>query len=527
VRPNLVTLGLDPDKPWPWNVTTRAGRDPMTGQSRTKLIAGDPLRGVLVFWDRSGRLPPRPGGYWGQPTYQVKDPFGATVPLVRHDPGNMSRDTAEYDATHHGEVRLPAGLAPGEYELLAGPVTYTFTVVAPPARRGFSPVWPTTTLADVQTLLDNGYDLDLAGGVYEWVRSVYGPDEFPLRLPPGTTVRGPGAVIRCRPDTAPDPGDEWVWSAFVANEWCVLDGLTFQMLPGMRVVQANVGGSNLTLTGCHLNPAALNEPGPGLMVQDCEVSGVGAGLWTVSGGLFRRIYAHRNAQSHVLSVWAADGTLAVIDVRFDWTDRGFVAQPNWGDVRANLFLGEWCSNICWAENGSECFLAEVSSAWGFHDNLILHYRYEGGAGGAAAVQWDDKARNNYVRDVKAYGGTGFMLTGSGVVKNVFEDIELRGGYILLGPGGGNQFTNCAFVLDHGSGHGAQGMDPAWYNDWTQAVRWYDQVGPQNTFRRCVFELGPRFVPVMDVALVQLTDCWWNGTPYPGEAAAPVENAEPV
>jgi hypothetical protein len=511
---NLVVQGVDPAKRPQWLAFTPPGRDTMTGQSRTRLVAGDPLRGFLVFWDRMGRLPPRPGEWWGQPDYLLVGPNGLRMPLARVDPGNASRDTREYDARYYGEVRLPGGLPAGDYTLVAGAVPFYFSVYALPPRWGFAPVTPATPLPAVQDLLDNAYDLDLGPGYYPWARNVYDAANPPLRLSAGTTVRGSGAVVTAPAMPPPAAGDEWVWCPFVAADGCVLDGLEVRLMPGMRVVQAMAGATNLTLSRCRLAPAALNEPGPGLAVQDCEVTGVGAGIWTTTGGLFRRIYAYRNADSHVLSCWSADGTLAVIDFHWDWTDRGFVAQPNWGDVRANLFLGPWCSNVCFGENGCECFLAEVSPDFGFHDNLIFHYRYEGGPGGGSAVQWDDKARNNYVREAKVYGGR-LMLAGAGVGDNVVEDLELAGGLIHLGPGANNAVVNSAVCQPRAGSGGLQYVNPVPYNEWTQAVRWEGAVGPGNLLTNVVFDLGLRFTPVLDPGRLTITGCWWNGAPFPG------------
>ena len=516
-RTNLVAQGFDPAVPKE-TVAVAPGRDPMTGQSRSSLIAGDPLRGNLVFWDRAGRLPPRPGnGWYGQPIYALVAPNGVVTKLKRMDPGNANRDMREYDARFYGEVQLPPDLAPGQYTLMAGQVAFVFFIVKPPAKtnNGFIRVDPGTTIETIQELLTLGFNLELAPGVYYWVWSIYGPENRPLSLLSGTTIRGSGAVIRPPADAIPNAGDEWQWCVFIANEWCVLDGLRFELLPGMRIVQGQSAAHNLTLSHCKLTPAALSEPGPGMFVQDCEISGAGAGIWTASGGLCRRIKAYDNISSHVFVSWAADGTLALIDFHWDWTDRGPIFQPSWGDIRANLFLGCWCSNVCWSENGCECFLCETTADFALDDNLILHYRYDGGPGGGAAIQWDKKARNNYVREAKIYGGS-IVLWGVDASENVFEDIEVVGGYLRLGPGSLNKFINSAFCQTRASSGGSHYIDPNWYAKWTSTVFWESEVGGGNYFKNVVFDLLPRFTPILDPNMVLLEGCWFNGENYPPE-----------
>jgi hypothetical protein len=406
------------------------------GQSRTSLYPGQ----SFTIWTRAGTLPPFTAGWFGQPAYTLTGPDGKSVTLPRRPPGRPDQE-ASFDPLYHGEIVVPADARPGTHTLTAGDVTCSFQVAAPPKRAGRHRLAPGTTVATAQSWLDRGYDLLLDPGLFEWGRPVYwsAPADAPLRVPEGASITGPGAVIRPDPSVKPPPEAWWI-AAFFSAPNATIDGLTFD-LPGGRVV-SNLYSPNLTLRKCKLVGCQLNDPGAGLLAEDCEVTGPTAGVFLIQGGVLRRVNFHDTSDGHAFAVWAAAGNLALIDCPFVRTDRAIVCQPNRGDIRGGLFLGTEIDSPR-SENGRESFLCErppAGTAFGIKDCLILHTvaRTDG-----SAVQWDDVADNNLVCDYVVRGGLGFRLWGQRVSNNMFDGYKLDGGAkIDLAPGAaGNVFKN--------------------------------------------------------------------------------------
>jgi hypothetical protein len=416
------------------------------GQSRTRLAPGQ----ALVCWDRGGRLPAFTAGWYGQPAWTLAGPAGS-VQVQRRSPGRSDCESAD-DPTYFGEVLAPA--VPGGYTVTAGGATFTFQVAAPPARKGVQRLSPGTTVATAQVQLDKGYDLELTPGLYPWGRSVYAASgkvaDLPLRVPDGAAIVGPGAVITADP-SLPAPARAWQLAGVFSAPNATLDGLKFD-LPDGRVC-SNVYSPNLTLRRCHLAACQLNDPGPGLYMEDCEVTGPGAGVFLIQGGLLRRVTFHdtspghyEESAGHAFACYKADGNLAIIDCPFLRTGRGVVCQPNRGDIRGCLLLG---NEIHWprSENGREGIpLCEQPAvplaplAYGFHGNLILHTL---AVTDGSAVQWDGAATGNLVRDYTVHGGLGFRLWGGAISGNRFDGYKLDAGATIQldGSATGNTFVN--------------------------------------------------------------------------------------
>jgi hypothetical protein len=406
------------------------------GQSRARLAPGQ----ALVCWDRGGRLPAFTAGWYGQPAWTLKGVAGSAQ-VSRRSPGRSDCESAD-DPTYHGELLAPA--TPGAYTLTAGGAVFQFQVAAPVARKGVQRLAPGTTVATAQAQLDKGYDLLLDPGLYPWGRSVYGATvaALPLRVPDGATVTGPGAVIIADP-TVPPPAASWQLAGLFSAPNATIDGVTFR-LPGGRVC-SNVYSPNLALRRCKLDCTGIADPGPGLVMEDCEVTGPTSGVFTSLGGLLRRVNFHDTSDGHAFVAWKADGNLALIDCRFVRTGRGPVFQPNWGDVKNCLFLGTEIEHPR-SENGRESFLCEQPAVplspllYGFHNNLILHSL---AVTDGSAIQWDGAASGNLVRDYTVHGGGGFVLWGKGISGNTFSGYKLDGGATIQldASTGGNVFVN--------------------------------------------------------------------------------------
>ncbi len=463
------------------------------GASRSKVVAG----GSVVVWDRRGRL---------QPTYRLVAHDGTSTALTRRTPG---KDATWWDASFHGEVQIAAGTKPGAYKVVSGPVEYAVTVVAAGGRRTRRAFPPGTPVATIQAAVSTGSDILLNPGLHEW--------SAPLKLAHGSSLVGPGAVIRWTGPRQPD-GKEWQSHAVIGAELATVDGVTFDLGTGVEVAQRDTA-PNLTFRHCHfLGPATLSRTGPGIVVEDCEF--VGGGVWA-SEGLYRRCLFRDTQRGHAFNCWVAGHNLALVDCTFLRTDRGPVTQARWGDIRGDLFLGTQVYDVGWSEGGCESFLCEPKvgeTKYGFHDNLILHTRLRAGAGGGSAVQWDGHATGNLVKELKQSGGLGFLLWGADVTDNTFEDFELRDGPgVVLGSGAArNTFRRGAVIGYRGGSWGLHDIRREWVEN-RAAVCWpanpfsEARPGPGNVFESVLFELPTGIAPAAGPGVVFAT-CRLNGQP---------------
>jgi hypothetical protein len=408
-----------------------------TGQSRATVYPGDPL----VVWNTAGDLPPFTHEWHGDPTYQLVGGGGASVPLLRRAPWD-SQNEAPFDPTYHGEILIPADARPGQYMLAAGPVTFAVKVVARRAPAGRHRLNPGATVAEAQKWLKKDYDLVLDPGEYRWGRSVFPKSgdaaDLPLKAD-GATITGPGAVIVPDPDVKP-PETNWYLAGFFSAAGATLDGLAFD-LPGGRAV-GSVYSPGLTMRRCRLLDTALNEPGAGVYLEGCEVTGRGAGVYLTAGGLVRRTNFHDTTDAHPFNCGRSAGDLALVGCRFVRVGRGPLFQPQGGGFRGVLGLGTALDSIR-SYNGSESWAVENGSdtPYSFDDALILHTLSDTEG---SSIQWDGPATGNVVRDFTCRRGLGFRLWGQGVTGNTFDGYTLGNGAgieLAAGSMAANTFRN--------------------------------------------------------------------------------------
>jgi hypothetical protein len=492
----------------------------MTGQSRTQLVSGDPLRGLFVGWsngplapDGGGPLPRYTEGWYGPPYWGLVNADGITVGwMPRRDTG---RDRGWYDPTFSGDVLMPAGVEPGRYTIKAGPAEWPVEVVPLGMRRDDEAVLnPGAALDTLQRRVKEGYQrIRLNPGLYRWKGTLN------LTNAGGLTITGPGAIIRY---DGPPPAD--TVTGFVnlirGGQWVVFDGLTFEGPQWVRPFEADTA-PNLTLVGVTFRGGCgLNAPGPGLYAERCEFDGGGlfAGLY---GGLYRRCWFHDSLQDRYFTVWAADHNLAIVDCLWERADRGIVCQPNWGDIAGALILRPTMLDMTALEGGSEGVCCEGAfeettppddrPKYGFRDGIILHLRYAARAGGGSALQFEGWATGNLVRDAKVSGGSGFVLWGGGVQGNDFDAAELRDGAgIFLRPGAvDNRFRRVHVVNWQPGAWNVVDPPPAMFAQ-TAPVWWDRPPGPGNRFVESTFTLAPQFTATKDDDAFAWDACTHNG-----------------
>ncbi len=433
------------------------------GQSRSRLLAGDPARGNLVCWARrpvgpdwAGPLPRYTAGWYGEPTYQLLCQGNVSVPVQRRSTG---RDRAWFDPTYHLEAAIPDGVKPGRCTLQAGPISFPIEVVPPPKRATLvkeSVLNPGAGWDTIQAAL-----YDQSTGVIRFNPGLYRiPKQLDLSRANGVTLIGPGAEIRYTGKVA-----EYANIFAGGCEWLVVDGLTFRSPDWVRPFQQDVF-PYLTLLAVSFLDCGLNDPGPGLYAEGCEWVR-GAAFLGRDGGLIRRCEWRDGRQDAYPTVWGANDNLAFVDCTFNRPDRGIVCQPRWGEIRGLLLLGLRTYDAGGAEGGSEGGLLSEGlygdePTVGLRDPLILHTRYRAGAGGGAALQLDEVATGGLVIDFKASGGYGLVLWGVDVEDWDFVGVELRDAGVIL-----EHAKDCRF---HGGA--IVGFRPGAWNVSTPTADWF-------------------------------------------------------
>lgn len=495
------------------------------GQSRRVLLAGDPDRGTAVVWarrpvqpDGAGPMPRYTAGWTGEPMWTLWRADGTAAATVARRPAGRNR--VWWDPTFHGEFRVPPGTAAGKYKLQAGQALWNFEIQPAPPRARLAKeetLEPGPGFAKaMQAALDDSKigRITLVPGRYRLPAALY------CGRAAGVTICGTGAEITYE-GPAPDDPNAFV-NLFGWGDWMVFDGVTFRGPHWVRPFQQDTW-TNLTLKDCAFRGGCKpNDPGPGMHVERGEFEGGGAFVGQ-HGGLFRRCMIHDSDNDAYIAVFKADGNLAEIDTVRERADRGLMLQPNWGDIKDILVLGQGTYDTIANEGGSEggvsVEIGAVDAAgmplYGLRDSLILHSRYRGGAGGGSALQVDGAMTGCLVRDFKASGGWGLFLYGKHIEDNDFDAVELRdGAAVRLGAGAANNRFTSGAVANYSPG--AWNLSDVRPGEMarTASVHWDETPGPGNLFAGWAFVLSPPFVPAQDPAVLMLTECLWNGAAYP-------------
>lgn len=368
-------------------------------------------------------------------------------------------------ATH---LAVPLAVPAGEYSLLhRGVAVAKLTVTRPQRPARLTRFNPGASPADIQAAWDRGDRVELRPGLYEWTGG--------LIAPPGAVLRGPGATVRFSGLEAIAPSDG-----------LVLDGVTFEGVPGQTVAQNVLGNrpaTNVSVVDCKLRYCFLGEfVSPGLLVEDCEFDHAGSNV-VGSNTLYLRCrwFGLPPLGNHPWHTFGCRES-AVVDCTFQHTDRGVICQTTRSDVADCYFAGLVMEGLVHSQGGCEGIGVEdpQSRGFSFRNNLTMHLRYVGD--GHGYLLWNCRAANNLLRDATTTGGLGIELAGFGGVPQVgteLVEVEIRGGKLVFGPGA----TDTRVVRD-------------WKGDPTVSV-----VGLQATRSNAFHSVAPvEWVPVQDTGL---------------------------
>lgn len=404
----------------------------MLGISRTKMTAGDPIRGQAVAWNRDGTLLTFTDGIWMPPSYTLKPATGPAIKLPRLTVGkDDSAAPVPWDANYAGRFAIPLGTTPGAYTIdFGGGNTAKITVVAPSPARHVATIAPGNSLALATVYLKAGYDLILAPGRHVW--------EHVLHTPVGASIWAYGARIERVPDT--DSHQRMIAPAnglsVYGGDWCPTDD-GWMLLPDGTA-------DDVALVDVNLMRGALGCGFTQFVARDCTfrgfVSNPAPGEW---------LRCHFLDPQSGFGSGPQDHGLAVIDGLFSRTGRGPFSQPGPAGYKGTFWQGTSLRDIDWTANGSEIWLTEGGPV---ADNLITHTRIKNCAG--TVFQSDGGGSGYLVRDFTMDGGLGVVFNGTG---HVLRDFELQRAGIYC-DGKGCQLIDGA-VIDFAPTRGNQ----AWRN----------------------------------------------------------------
>jgi hypothetical protein len=410
--------------------------------SRSTLTPGDPDRDWLLVWHRHGI----PAGL-GELVSADR-----TLRLERFMLGWQHWDG---DEQYHSAFRLKAPAPAGDFALRVGNVSLGTVTVTPP--RGGSRVVlspnPSQSADDsrwIEANLNSAAVVELSPGTYRLNRAV--------RVPPGRTLRGFGAVIT----KTPNPADRFD-CLIVPADGCTFQGLTFR---GNDACFFNDhGGRNVCVLDCRFVGCRMGyfAHAGELLVDRCEFVRASPGI--VTGGTFHRcVWSGRDPGFHACHAWRCD-RLAIIECSFTDTDRGPGFVANWTDDFNDPFV---CClsvrNVVQGVGGSEVLGFECKpSGGGLNRGLFLHVRAEssGQVNFFAGTVRDCLLRDFTLRGVDVLFTA--MRRSDEMTGNVIEESELNGGQVVFGPHAtGNVVRNTDFT----------NFTPGRRNVNAQAHHWY-------------------------------------------------------
>lgn len=392
--------------------------------SRSNLVVGDPLRNWAWLWSID-RLTPGTSKIAPIELVGRAGTYPTTRPLV-------GWPQAWFEEYLHGGFRIANDTPPGEYEVRAnGMMTGCMMKVANlavlPRLNKILPSYNRTT-NDIEEAAKYG-DVGLLPGEY-WI-------DRPLTLPPGTTIRGYGAVLRRVPDRNA--------TSYQSHMVHAVDNLTFegiQFHPIDYLMFGDHAGAGTIFHQCEFVGGQLGHwLSPELLVHQCTFTRSSAGRR--SGGMFADCrWVGHSMLNHAFLAESGD-RLCLLGCTFDGTDRGPVLRSGWGSCDDALLAGIECRGINRTPNGNELFTTE-GAGLGVNRSMFLRWRAYGCDGDFAP--WNAPFNKNLIWDMSLDGSSIAMGGKAPQTANSFRDIELRGGGITFGDQArSNDFDRVACV----------------------------------------------------------------------------------
>jgi hypothetical protein len=393
--------------------------------SRLQVTPGNPQRDWTYVWSRSG-VPAGP--------ISLTAPGQEPIPCERL---LLGWPAWQGDEVYHAGIRVPANMADGVYFLRFGEVTtnHRLTVVN---RRPLTHCAVATGGQDAERIEKALADHDtvtLLPGLFRLDRAV--------RVPPGRTLRGAGAVLT----KTKNPADRFD-CMFIPGDDCTFEGLTFR---GNDAVMFNDdAGRNVVIDQCILEDCQLGYwVNDGLLVDRCRFIRASAGI--VRCGLWHRCrWEGLSRHFHAWIAWGQPDPRirpAVVDCVFDGTDRGPGLTSNWGDLSDSLIHSVEVRSVSRVYGGNEIFGFEVGGTKkGLRRLLAMHVRAYNCEG---QVQfWTGEVTDCLLRNLVLDGPSlAFSAAdGSSQTGNVIEESEFRGGGIHFAPTAiNNEVRRCGFT----------------------------------------------------------------------------------